>query len=92
MAEYLALKRTHRMAVRAAITVVWEDPATAERRYSVLLDRLAKYLAMPFLTPDGLTALTWRQSPDDDDLIVVVDFTEPWGDLDRPDVWPRPDR
>jgi hypothetical protein len=95
MAEYQALKKTRpdvARAVRDAITVVARDPATAERRYSTLLDHVAKFLAMPFLSPDGVTALTWRHDPDGDDAIEIVDFSEPWGDVPMPNVWPRPDQ
>jgi hypothetical protein len=94
-AEYLYLKK-HRPAeadaIRDAITLVLEDPDRAGRRYSIRLDPTAKYLAMPFRGPDGLTCLVWRHSPDGDDAIEIVDFNQPWGDeLDMPPVWPRPD-
>ena len=49
-------------------------------------------MAMPFLASDGVTCLVWRHSPDGDDGIEIVDFTQLWGaDLDMPPVWPRPD-
>jgi hypothetical protein len=78
-------------AIRDAITVVWSDPEIAERRYSIRLDPEAGYLAMPFLTPDGMTCLVWRHSPTGEDAVEIVDFGQPWGDdLDMPLVWPRP--
>lgn len=94
-AEYWDIKE-HRPAaaeaIRDAITVVSSDPETAGRRYSISLDPEAGYLALPFLSPDGLTCLVWRHSPDGDDAVEIVDFSQPWGDdLDMPRVWPRPD-
>lgn len=93
-AEYFYLKG-HRpaeaRAIRDAIADVVKDPDLAGRRYSTRLDRAAGWLAMPFLAPGGLTCLAWRHSPDGDDAIEVVDFSEPWDDLDMPLVWPRPD-
>ena len=91
--EYFSLKSqrpAEAAAIRDAITVVWADPDLAERRYSIRLDTETGYLAMPFLGPDGLTCLVWRQSPKGYDDIWIVDFSQPWGDLDRPPVWPRP--
>ena len=94
-AEYLALKSQrpdHARAVGEAITVIWSDPEVADRRYSILLDREARYMAMPFRRPNGLTCLVWRHSPDGDDAIQIVDWDQPWGDeLDMPAVWPRPE-
>jgi hypothetical protein len=47
---------------------------------------------MPFLDGEGdKTCLVWREYPDADDEIEVVDFSHPWGDLDNPPEWPRPD-
>jgi hypothetical protein len=94
-AEYWDIKKhrpTAAEAIRNAITVVSSDPETARRRYSIRLDPEAGYLAMPFLGPDGLTCLVWRHSPDGDDAVEIVDFSQPWGDdLDMPPMWPRPD-
>jgi hypothetical protein len=96
MVEYRSLKSqrpSQANAVRDAITVVSMDPERAERRYSIRLDRETGYMAMPFRTPDGLTCLVWRHSPDGDDAIEIVDWDQPWGDeLDRPPVWPPPDQ
>jgi hypothetical protein len=94
-AEYLDLK-IHRPDVASsvghAIKIVWTDPDLAERRYSIRLDPVNRYLAMPFLGPDGLTCLVWRHSPDGEDAIEIIDFSEPWAeDLDMPAVWPRPE-
>jgi hypothetical protein len=95
VAEYLDLKErrpTVAAAIRDAITTVVADPDMAQRLYSIRLDRETGYLAMPFLGQDGLLCLVWRHSPDGDDAIEVVDFSQPWGDdLDMPLVWPRPD-
>jgi hypothetical protein len=95
-AEYFDLKRrrpSRAKAIREAITLVCMDPDRAEHRYSIELDKVARYMAMPFLAPDGLTCLVWRQSPDGDDVVVIVDFDQPWDDdLDMPPIWPRPDR
>lgn len=94
MTEYRDLKvrrPSEANAIRDAITDVVRDPETAERRYSIRLDPAAGYMAMPFLASDGVTCLVWRHSPDGDDGIEIVDFTQPWGaDLDMPPVWPRP--
>jgi hypothetical protein len=95
VAEYRDLKSrrpSEANAIRDAIADVVRDPGIAERRYSIRLDRAAGYLAMPFLAPDGVTCLVWRHSPDGDDAIEIVDFSQLWGDdLDMPSVWPRPD-
>jgi hypothetical protein len=92
-AEYWNIKERRPAAaeaIRDAVTVIWSDPETAQKRYSISLDSEAGYLAMPFLSPDGMTCLVWRHSPDGDDAIEIVDFGQPWGDdLDLPLEWPR---
>jgi hypothetical protein len=93
-AEYFYLKShqpAEARAIRDAIADVVKDPDLAGRRYSTRLDRAAGWLATPFLAPGGLTCLIWRHSPDGDDAIEVVDFSQPWDDVDMPPVWPRPD-
>lgn len=77
-------------AIRNAITLVRKDPDTAEQDYSVRLDPDAGYLGLPFESPNGLTCLTWRPSPDGYDTVQVIDFSELWTDLPMPPVWPRP--
>jgi hypothetical protein len=95
LAEYRDIKTRRPAAggaIRDAITVVCADPDRARRRYSIRLDSANDYMAMPFLDGDGLkTCLVWREAPDGDDAIEIVDFGNPWGDLDNPEVWPRPD-
>lgn len=92
-AEYQQVKADHPAvgrAIREAISLIVNDPDAAEREYSTLLDRTARYLALPFETSDGLTCLIWRQSPDGYDSIQVIDFSEPWtDDLPMPRTWPR---
>ena len=78
--------------VRDAITLITDDQDRARREYSIVLDRRDRYLGLPFLGPDGLTCLTWRQDPDGYDCVQIVDFSAPWADLPMPRVWPRPDR
>ena len=78
-------------AIRDAFSLIVADPDKAERDYSIGLgDPQARYLAMPFLAPGGLTCLVWRPSPDGSDEIEIVHFQQAWGDdLDRPKIWPR---
>jgi hypothetical protein len=46
---------TQAAAIRDAISLIVADPDKAERDYSIGLgDPRARYLAMPFLAPDGL--------------------------------------
>jgi len=93
MAEYIVLKEKRpdeACAIRDAITVIWTNPDIAGTRYSIRLDPVAGYMAMPFVAPTGLTCLVWRHSPDGDDVVEIVDWHEPWDDLDMPPVWPRP--
>lgn len=92
--EYKEIKRrrpAEAAAIRDAITLIVADPEKAERDYSISLrDPLARYLAMPFLGPDGLTCLVWRHFPDGGDGVEIVHFQQAWGDdLDMPRVWPR---
>lgn len=92
--EYLEIKRARpaqARAIRDAITLAAADPDKAERDYSIRLgDPRERYLAMPFLAPDGCTCLVWRHSPDGGDSIEIVHFTQAWGDdLDMPKIWPR---
>jgi len=92
--EYLDIKRRRpgqAAAIRDAITLIVADPGKAERDYSIELgDPQARYLAMPFLAPDGLTCLVWRHFPDGGDGVEIVHFQQAWGDdLDRPKIWPR---
>jgi hypothetical protein len=93
LAEYLYLK-SHRpaqaRAIRDAITVIHADPDRAERMYSVPIDPENGWLAMPFLGPDGLTCLVWRQSPHGYDEFWIGDFDQPWGDLALPRDRPSP--
>jgi hypothetical protein len=89
--EYLDIKQgrpAEAAAIRDAIGVVAADPVRAQRDYSIDLgDPQARYFAMPFLGPDGVTCLVWRPCPDDDDCVEIVHFRRPWGDdLDRPSV------
>jgi hypothetical protein len=92
--EYREIKR-HRPAeadaVRDAISLIAADPELAERDYSIRLgDAQARYLAMPFLGPDGVTCLVWRHFPDGGDGVEIVHFQQAWGDdLDKPRIWPR---
>lgn len=92
--EYLEIRRrrpAEAKAIRDAITLIEADPERAERDYPIGLgDPQARYLAMPFLGPDGLTCLVWRHFPDGGDGVEIVHFQQAWGDdLDRPRVWPR---
>jgi hypothetical protein len=94
-AEYEALKIRRPAAAKAvadAIQVIYRDPKLAAARYSIALASDSAYKAMPFLDGEGdKTCLVWREYPDADDEIEVVDFSHPWGDLDNPPEWPRPD-
>ncbi len=92
--EYLDIKRRHPTEAKAisdAIALIVADPEKAARSYSILLgDREARYFAMPFQGPSGLTCLVWRPFPDGDDGVEIVHFQQAWGDdLDMPRVWPR---
>lgn len=92
--EYLEIKRlrpAQARAIREAISLVASDPDKAERDYSIWLgDPQARYLALPFLAPDGLTCLVWRHFPEGGDGVEIVHFQQAWGDdLDRPKIWPR---
>ncbi len=92
--EYLEIRRrrpAEAEAIRDAITLIEADSERAERDYSIGLgDPQARYLAMPFLGPDGLMCLVWRHFPDGGDGVEIVHFQQAWGDdLDRPRVWPR---
>ncbi|HLX49874.1 MAG TPA: hypothetical protein VKS82_16205 [Streptosporangiaceae bacterium] len=92
LAEYQRIKACHPTlgkAIRDAITLIVENPDSAAKQYSIRLDPQAGYLGLPFETPNGLTCLTWRQDPDGYDCVEVIDFSQPWGDLPRPPVWPR---
>jgi hypothetical protein len=59
--EYLDIKRrrpAQAAAIRDAISLIVADPDKAERDYSIGLgDPQARFFAMPFLAPDGLTCL-----------------------------------
>lgn len=92
--EYLEIRRrrpAEAEAIRDAITPIEADPERAERDYSIGLgDPQVRYLAMPFLGPDGFMCLVWRHFPDGGDGVEIVHFQQAWGDdLDRPRVWPR---
>jgi hypothetical protein len=58
--EYQDVKRrrpAQAAAIRDAINLIVADPDKAERDYSIRLgDPQTRYLAMPFLAPDGLLA------------------------------------
>lgn len=92
--EYLEIKKRRPAegdAIRDAISLVVVDPERAERDYSIRLgDPRARYLALPFLGPEGVTCLVWRHFPDGGDGVEIVHFQQAWGDdLDKPRIWPR---
>ena len=76
--EYLDIKHRRPVqaaAIRDATSLIVADPDKAERDYSIGLgDPQARYLALPFLAPDGLTCLVWRLFPDGGDGIEIVHF------------------
>jgi hypothetical protein len=91
--EYLDLRQrrpAEAAAVAEAINTILADPELAARKYSVLLDRVAGTLVMPYLRAVGmLTVLAWRNRPDRDE-IEIIDFSQPWGDdLWMPEKYPR---
>jgi hypothetical protein len=78
--EYLDLRQrrpAEAAAVAEAINTILADPELAARKYSVLLDRVAGTLVMPYLRAVGmLTVLAWRNRPDRDE-IEIIDFASP---------------
>jgi hypothetical protein len=91
--EYLDLRErrpAEAAAVANAIDTILADPDLAARKYSVLLDPSAGTLVMPYLRAVGmLMVLAWRNRPDRDE-IVIIDFSQAWGDdLWMPEVYPR---
>ena len=92
--EYLEIKKRRPAegdAIRGAISLIAVDPERAERDYSIRLgDPQARYLALPFVGPEGITCLVWRHFPDGGDGVEIVHFQQAWGDdLDKPRIWPR---
>jgi hypothetical protein len=92
--EYWALSESSPgmyRCIQAGISLIAKDPATAERAYSVPLDREHVWLGMPVDTPGGVVAIAWRHDPRGYDAVVITDFTEAWEDLPLPRIWPRPE-